>query len=67
MYSDFCRGVEILSAQESGSVQSPGKAVESPPRSVSEHMKGISGVPKNVTQLKPFLDELMCKVIVIAI
>jgi len=67
MHSGFCRGIELLSTQESGSVQSQEKVVESPPKSASEHMGDISGVPKNVTQLKPILGQLMHKVIMIAI
>ena len=67
MRSAFCRGIELLSEQESGSVQSQEKVVENPPKSTSEYMEGISGVPKNVTQLKPILGELMHKVIVAAI
>jgi hypothetical protein len=67
MNSAFCRGIDLLSAQESGFVQGQGKAVESRLKSVSDHMEGISGVPKHVTQLKSVLDELMRKVIIIAI
>lgn len=67
MHSAFCRGVELLSAKEPGSVQSQGKAVENHPKSASEHVEGISGVPKNAAQLEPVLDELMRKVITISI
>jgi len=67
MHPAFCRGIELLSTQESGSIQIQGKAVEAPPKFALEHMEGISGVPKNITQLRPILDELMRKVIVIAI
>jgi hypothetical protein len=67
MNSAFCRGIDLLSAQEPGFVQGQGKAVESHLKSVSEHMKGISGVPKNVMQLQSVLDELTSKVIMIAI
>jgi hypothetical protein len=67
MQSAFCRGVELLSAPESGSIQSQGKMVESSPKSSSGHMEDISGVPKNVTQLKPVIDKLMRKVIMIPI
>ena len=67
MRSAFCRGVELLSASGSDCVQSQGTTVESSPKSVSEHMEGISGVPKNVTQLKPVIDQLMRKVMMITI
>lgn len=67
MRSAFVRGVELLSVQESNSVQSQGKTVESSSEYTSEHMEGISGVPKNVTQLQPVIDKLICKVTMIAI
>jgi len=66
MHSDFCRGIEILAA-EPDSPQSKGETVENPVKLTSEDMEGISGVPKNVTKLKPVIDELMRKVITIAI
>jgi len=67
MYSDFCRGIEILAALAADSPQSKGQTVENPDKSISGDMEGIGGVPKNVTKLKPVMDELMCKVITIAI
>jgi hypothetical protein len=67
MRSAFWRGVELLSEPESDSVQSRGRPVESPSKSASKHMQGINGVPKNATQLKPVIDKLVCKVIVITI
>jgi len=67
MRSAFKRGVELLSEPESDSVQGQGRTVENPSESEFEHMEGISGVPKNVTQLKPIIDKLMCKVIMITI
>ena len=69
MHSAFKRGVELFSEPESDSVQRQGQAVEGPGRSSSssEHIEGINGVPKNVTQLKPIIDELMHKVIMITI
>jgi hypothetical protein len=45
---------------ESDSLQCQG---ENSGKSTSEHMEGISGVPKNVTQLKPVIDQLVRKVI----
>ena len=67
MHSDFCRGIKILAALVADSSQSKGQTVENPDKSISGDMEGISGVPKNVTKLKPVMDELMCKVITIAI
>jgi hypothetical protein len=63
MRSAFARGIELLSEPESSSAQSQEQTVESPSKSASEHMEGISGVPKNVTQLKPVINELMRKVV----
>ena len=65
MHSAFWRGIEVLSAPESDSVQSQTQMVEDSGKSVSEHMEGAGKVPKNVTQLKPFIDQLIRKVIVI--
>jgi hypothetical protein len=65
MLSAFTRGVVLLSEPES-SAQGQGKIVESSSKSTSEHMQGIGGVPKNVTQLIPVIDKLMRKVIMIA-
>jgi hypothetical protein len=67
MRSAFLRGVELLSAPESNFIQSQGRTVENSSKYSSEHMEGIDGVPKNVTQLQPVIDKLMCKVIMIAI
>ena len=63
------RGVELLnaSASTSGSAQGQGKAIEDSGKPASENVEAISGVPKNVTQLQPIIDELMRKVIVITI
>jgi hypothetical protein len=66
MRSAFWRGIEHLRAPESDSVQCQGKTAENSGKSASEHMEGISGVPKNVTQLKPVIDKLMRKVIMFA-
>lgn len=67
MHSAFERGVELLSGPESDPVQGHGKTAESPSESASENMEGIGGVPKNWTQLKPVINELTRKVIMIAI
>jgi hypothetical protein len=68
MHSAFQRGVELLSELKSSAVQSWEQPfmVENP-LSTSEHMKSICGVPKNVAQLKPVIDKLICKVIATAI
>lgn len=65
MHSAFWRGIERLRAPESDSVQSRGETGEHSGKSTSEHIEGISGVPKNVAQLKPVIDQLMQKVIII--
>ena len=67
MRSVFWKGIEFLSVPELGIAQSQEQTVESPGKSACEHMEGMSGVPKNVTQLKPVIDKLMRKVITIAI
>jgi len=67
MRSAFKTGIEFLSEPEPGSVQSQGKPVDSSRISASECIEGIDGVPKNVDQLRPFINELMRKVIAIAI
>ena len=67
MHSAFLRGVELLNQPELDSVQSPGQTVDSPRKSAPDHMGGIDGVPKNVTQLKPVMDKLMRKVTMITI
>lgn len=67
MRSAFLRGVEFLRELESDSVEGQGKTVKNPGSSTSERMEGISGVPKNTAQLKPVIDQLMSKVVVIAI
>jgi hypothetical protein len=64
MHSAFWRGIGLLSEPESDPIQSRGKTVEKPGKSELE-VKGISGVPRNVTQLKPVINELMRRVIVI--
>lgn len=65
MGSAFKRGVELLSERESDSVQHQRQAADGLGGSSSsfEHMEGISGVPKNATQLKPIINELLRKVI----
>jgi len=67
MCSAFWKGIEVLSVPESGTVQSQEQMVENPGKSASEHMEGMSGVPKNVAQLKPIIEKLIRKVIMIAI
>ena len=67
MRSALRRGIELLSAPETDSVQSQGQTIQNSGKSASEHMKVIDGIPKNVTQLKPDIDKLMCKVILIVI
>jgi hypothetical protein len=62
MRSAFRRGVELLSEPELDSVQSQGQRSKAAPK----NMKGINGVPKNATQLKPVIDKLMQRVIAIA-
>jgi len=64
MRSALRRGIELLSAD---SVQSQGQTVQNSGNSTSEHMKATDGIPKNVIQLKPDIDKLMCKVIPIVI
>lgn len=66
MHSAFWRGIERLGAPEPSSVQCQEKTAENSGKSTSEHMEGISGVPKNVAQLKPVIDQLMQKVFIIA-
>jgi hypothetical protein len=66
MQSAFWRGIERLRAPDSDSVQCQGETAENSGKSTSEHMEGIRGVPKNVTQLKPVIDQLMQKVIMTA-
>jgi hypothetical protein len=65
MQSAFWRGIERLGAPESDSVQSQGQTAvaDNSGKSTSEHLEGISGVPKNVAQLQPVIDQLMRKVI----
>jgi hypothetical protein len=67
MHSAFCRGVELLSASSSGSIQSQGQVVESSPKSVSGDLEDISGVPEKVTKLENIIDYLIRKVITIAV
>ncbi len=63
MQSAFWRGIERLRAPESDAVQSQGQTADNSGKSTSEHLEGISGVPKNVAQLQPVIDQLMRKVI----
>jgi hypothetical protein len=63
MCSAFWKGIELLSRQGSDSVQSPGEMIEGD--STSKQIKGISRVPKNVTRLKPVVNKLIRKVIII--
>ena len=65
MGSAFRKGVKILS--EDTILQSKGKPTESPSRSASENMEGITRVPRNVAGLKHVLDKLKQKVIAITI
>jgi len=67
MRSAFSRGVELLSEQGSDSSQSQEPTVENPSKFAFVNMEGICRVPKNVTQLKPVMDKLMHKVIMITI
>jgi hypothetical protein len=67
MRSAFKRGIELLSEPESDSAQSQGKTMESASKYASECLEGVGGVPKNVTQLKPAIDKLMSKAIMITI
>jgi len=69
MRSALWRGIELLNASGSDSVQSQRQTIENPAsgKSASEHMEAIVGVPKTVTRLKPVINELMRKVIMIAI
>lgn len=67
MRSAFRRGIELLSEQGSDSSRSQeqnAKNVEF----ASENIEGVcGGVPRNVTQLKPVIDKLIRKVVMIAI
>lgn len=63
----FRRGVELLGAPESGPAQIQGNPMENYGKSVSQHMEAAGGVPKNVTQLKPAIDNLLYKVITITL
>ena len=67
MCSAFKTGIELLSEPEPGSIQTQGKPVDSSSISASEHTEGIVGVPKNVAQLKPIINELLRKVMAISI
>jgi hypothetical protein len=69
MRSAFRKGVELLSERcepESDTVRSQGQSSGSLRECTSEDLEGI-GVPKNATQLKPFINKLMRKVIIIVI
>jgi hypothetical protein len=65
MRSAFKKGVELLSEPESDSVRSQGQSSGNLRECASEDWEGI-GVPKNATQLKPVIDKLMDKAIIIA-
>jgi hypothetical protein len=65
MRSAFKKGVELLSEPESDSVRSQGQSLGNLRECASEDLEGI-GVPKNATQLKPVINKLMDKVIMIA-
>jgi hypothetical protein len=67
MRSAFWRGVELLGTPESDPPQIQGQTIENYSKFISQHMKGTGGVPKNVTQLKPVINNLMCKVIKITL
>ena len=67
MRSAIRRGLELLNEPESDSVQSRGQTVEAHSKSTFEHMEGIGRVPKNAAQLKPVIDKLISKVIMIVI
>ena len=67
MHSAFKRRVELLSESELDTVQSQGKTIEVPKKSTSEHMEGIGRALKNLTQLRPVINELMRKVNMITI
>lgn len=64
MHAAFRRGIELLSEPESNSVQGQSSGILR--EYSSEDVEGI-GVPKNVTQLKPVISELMRKVIIFPI
>lgn len=69
MRSAFRKGVELLSERcepESDTVRSQGQSSGSLRDCTSEDLEGI-GVPKNATQLKPVINKLMRKVIIIVI
>jgi len=67
MCSALRRVIELLSVPETDLVQSQGQTIQNSSKSASEHMKVIDGIPKNVTQLKPNIDKLICKMILIVI
>jgi hypothetical protein len=67
MHSAFRRGVELLSEPESDSVRRLGKIAENPSESTSKCMESTGWVPKNVMELKPVIEKLIQKVIIIAI
>ena len=67
MRSTFRRGIELLSEQESDTSQSQEQTAKNV-ESASENIEGVcGGVPRNVTQLKPVINELMRKMVMIAI
>ena len=67
MRSALQKGIELLSAPETDSGRSQVQTVQNSGKSASEHMKAIGWIPKNVVQLKPDINKLMCKVIPIVI
>lgn len=67
MRSALSRGVELLSEPELGSVQTQEQTEENPGKSSSDNKEVIGGVPKNAAQLKPVLDKLKRKVIIVTI
>ena len=67
MRSAFWRGVELLGAPESDPAQIQGQTIENYGKSISQHMEAAGRVPKNVTQLKLAIDNLLYKVITITL
>ena len=65
MHSAFKKGIKLLSEPESDSVWSQGQSLANLRERAFEDWKGTE-VPKNATQLKPIIDKLINKVIIIA-
>jgi hypothetical protein len=59
--------VKLLNEPESDSVQSQRQTLKNSSKSASKHPEWIDGISKNVTQLKPIINKLMHKVIMITI